>query len=145
MNAGYTHITHPLLKVLAPIHKLFHTAHARVLHSPRRKAMAPRTAALRAWGIHTAQRGKPHMAAPLWQLPVESKGKTDSEQLIQAPAPNYPLERGPVSTASTGAKPGSPADIKHKHCKAYPGPNSTHRGRNLIASQRTSEQPHSAP
>lgn len=112
MNAGYPHITHPLLKVLTPIHKLFHTAHARVLHSPRRKAVAPRTAAVRAWGIHTSQHGKPHMAAPLCQLPVESKGKPDSEQPIQAPAPNHPPERGPVSTANTGAQPGSPADIK---------------------------------
>lgn len=84
------HVTHPLLKVLAPLHKLFHTARARLLHSPRRKATAPRTAALRAWGIHTSQHGKPHMAAPLCQLPVEPKGKTDSEQLIQAPAPKSP-------------------------------------------------------
>lgn len=146
MNAGYPHIAYPLLKVLAPIHKLFHTARARVLHSPSRKAVAPRRAAVRAWDIHTPQHGKPHVAAPLCQLPVESKGKTDSEQLIQAPAPNYPLETGPVSTANTGAKPGSPADIKHGHRKAHPGPNSSHRGRNLNASQRTSNQlPRSAP
>lgn len=145
MNAGYPHVAYPLLRVLAPIHKLFHTAHARVLHSPSRKAVAPRTAAVRAWDIHTPQHGKPHVAAPLCQLPVESKGKTDSEQLIQAPAPNYPLETGPVSTANTGAKPGSPADIKHGHRKAHPGPNSSHRGRNLNASQRTSDQWPTAP
>jgi len=54
IGTGYTQTTEPLLKVLAPIQILLHTAHARVLHSRCRKEEAPRTAAVRAWGIHAS-------------------------------------------------------------------------------------------
>ena len=47
----------------------------------------------------------PNMGNLTWQLLCleQAEGTTDSEQLIQAPALNYPLERGLVSAANTGS------------------------------------------